>query len=251
MIRIHRAIFGDRNGAHGLLGSSLEERRVPRGLAGRVDRPGDIAAGIQWSPLLGCAPMDDWWCVWRTFEDRGASRGGMVQSHVALMSQIEIGEVDALRVVLDLLPRVPTGNPAATVVEVLPAPAAAPLTFPPGYVALANGIAAPPLDKPVVFPDDGDIEEILCTLWQNLWPAARMRLACESVFDPGTIERGRTRWFVTTPAALANRWKSRGFTVIEKSAPNEEPRSPLAGLLCSHKSNSILTLIAQLRKATL
>src|SRR5258707_730662 len=83
---IHHAVYGERNCAH---------------------------------DLLACTPVGGYFAIWRTLEDPGASRRGMVQSHVALIPLDDVVQLNDLGAVLDTLPRQVILAPEASPFEVI------------------------------------------------------------------------------------------------------------------------------------
>ena len=88
MSMFEHATFGNSNGSHQLLSSSLSiNSPVLDRLQFLVDRPsGHIGPEVEWSPYWGCCGIDKWWVIWRGEEDLSAPRKNMVRSHAVLIT---------------------------------------------------------------------------------------------------------------------------------------------------------------------
>ena len=232
-IVIHRAVYGEKDGAHDLLCSSLPRDQLPSALRGLADRPpGTLPPGIEWSPLLACAPVGNFWVVWRSIEDSGASRGGMVQSHCLLISQAYVAEVPELGPLLATLPCAVVLEPKATPFELTlpsekPQPLSEPLT-----PQLANLLTDPGRTQPIVYSGNGtDFERLLLTLWRAFgpWPELRQRLTCLPAFEPGTLTQPNKALIVLSPEGLNSRWA--GHPLVDQQKAPESPARPAADLL--------------------
>lgn len=244
MITVHRAVYGTSDGGHALLASDLPSHALPSGLAGLVDRPpGTYTPAVRWSPFVACIPIGEWWALWRTIEDVRGIRAGTVQSHVALVPLKQVAHLPNLAPLLNKLPR-----------EVIPPPLTCSAfsvdetavshdqaTLSQAYLSLVTLLVSP-RQQPVIYPDEGDFEEVLCTLWRHLWPEARKRLSCQMVFSPGAITGAGPEVIVTTPAALASRWE--GYPLVNRGAL--QAPSGIASLLYGTPAPSFLALRARL-----
>ena len=81
------ATYGDKDNKHQLIHTTNSEVELPSQLLSITDKPaGYLPANVVWYPVLGCEVFNDYWCLWCTYPDFGAFRGGMVRSKVALLA---------------------------------------------------------------------------------------------------------------------------------------------------------------------
>jgi len=239
---IHRAVYGEKDGAHDLLCSSLPRNQLPSALRGLADRPpGTVPPGINWSPLLACAPVGNFWVVWRSIEDTEASRGGMVQSHCLLISLANIADLPDLDPLLAALPYTVVPEPKATSFELTPPsenqqPLSDPLT-----TQLANLLTEPGRTQPIVYTGNGrDFDRLLVILWRAFgpWPELRQRLTCLPAFEPGTLTQPNKELIVLSPEGLHSRWA--GHLLVDQQKIPELAARPAAELLLGASTPEVL-----------
>lgn len=202
---VDQATYGNRNGSHQLLDSTLPmSSPALEDLRFHVDRPaGHLDSSVAWSPYWGCQPVGEWWAVWRGEEDPGAPRKNMVRVKVALLPLSECGRCSDLTSLLTLVGHDgPLGGAefAGTVVERLAA-----------------------TDSPVAIPDLSIAPGLLAALWPRLWARARRELSLRTVFASESLNIATPPKIALFPAELLARW--RNSTVI----PQPEPCSSPAG----------------------
>jgi len=232
-IVIHLAVYGEKDGSHDLLCSSLPRDQLPSALRGLADRPpGTIPPGINWSPLLACAPVGNFWVVWRSIEDSGASRGGMVQSHCLLISLANIAELPDLEPLLAILPDAVVSEPNAMPLELTPPAGNQQPLSDPLATQLANLLTEPGRTQPIVYTGKGrDFDRLLLALWRALgpWPELRQRLTCLPAFEPGTLAQPNKALIVLSPEGLSSRWA--GHPLVDPQKTRELAARPAAELL--------------------
>lgn len=95
-IVVHQAYYGEVNRSHGCIVSSLKNDYLKSTLTAFTDRPGSIPAGLKSVPYYSGASFGEYYAFTLTFPDTGASRGGMVFTHVLLVKMEDIGDVNDL-----------------------------------------------------------------------------------------------------------------------------------------------------------
>lgn len=239
---VHRAVFGEKAGAHDLLCSSLPRDQLPPSLRGLVDRPpGTVPPGTNWSPLLACAPVGNFWAVWRSIEDSGASRGGMVQSHSLLVPLANIAELPDLEPLLEALPCTVVPQPSATPLELTSPLESQQQSSDQLAAQLANLLTDPSRIQPVVYSGQGrDFDRLLLSLWRALcpWPELRQRLTCLPAFEPGTLTQPNKELIVLSPEGLTSRWA--GYPLFDHQKTSERAARPAAELLLGPMKPEIL-----------
>lgn len=186
---IHQATFGNKDGSHQLLESTLplgvtalEELRF------LVDRPsGHIDSSVSWSPYWGCQPVGEWWAIWRGEEDPSAPRRNMVRATVALVPLAECGSLSDLSSVISAIghSEESTGAEFAGIV--------------------AERLAA--TDKPIAIPSISIAPGLLSALWSKLWAGARRELSLRTVFAVESLNIASPPKVALFPAALIARWR--------------------------------------------
>lgn len=208
MATIHRATFGEVKGAHDLITSNpgAPETVLSELASHYTDRL--LPTEIPWQPYSCGFPVRGHYVVTRTFSVK-ASRGGMVQTHAAIVP-IESLDRAMLALVLRLLPS--EAQPlvlATTAVDTnqLPVPIDDAATMPAGYPSLVRLL----LDGKVpIWSGQQGFEDIVEFLWRNLWPEARRELRFRICAEPNDL-KDLPATFICTPVALRSNWKDKQF----------------------------------------
>lgn len=200
---IHLATFGNKDGSHQLLESTLPVTApVLEELRFLVDRPaGHIDSSVSWSPYWGCQQVGGWWAIWKGEEDPSAPRRNMVRVRVALVPLAECGNLPDLTPVLSAIGH--TGESAGaelagTVVE-----------------RLAT------TDTPIAIPNLSIAPGLLSALWPRLWATARRELSLRTVFAAESLHIPTPPKIALFPSALLTRW--RGNPVTSEPEPCSSP----------------------------
>ena len=209
MVAHDYAIFGNREGSHQLLDTSVtDEDSILEELRFLVDRPaGHVGAEVAWSPYWGCSPLGRWWVLWRGDEDRDAPRRNMVRSRVALVPRERVGSIE----LQELLRYLSFDGASADA---------------PTMSAVANALAHG--SRPVV-PGVSAAPRVLLSLWPRLWPAARRQLSLRTLFGSEEVESGHAPAIVIIPAELCPRWRIHGIVGAESGEPVGAGASWLCG----------------------
>lgn len=194
---VHQAIFGNKDGSHQLLESTLPVTTALEELRFLVDRPaGHIDSSVSWSPYWGCQPVGEWWAIWRGEEDVTAPRRNMVRARVALVPLTECGNLSDLASVLTAIGHSEESAGAefaGTVVE---------------------GLAT--TERPVSIPDLSIAPGLISALWPRLWPAARRELSLRTVFAAESLSIATPPKIALFPSVLLARWRGNGVTIQPK-----------------------------------
>ena len=200
MSTFQRATFGNKEGSHQLISSTLPVGNSALDqLRFLVDRPaGHIDLSIPWSPYWGWQRIDGWWALWRGEEDPSAPRRNMVRVEVALLPIASCAHFDDITALLaavgdaDIDSAQEEARPlAATVVQ-----------------RLAS------TEIPVVISGIWRAPSLLCALWPRLWTGARAALSLRTVFGPESLNTSSPLKLVVFPAELSPRW--RGYPVVNE-----------------------------------
>lgn len=218
MLNIHRAIFGEVRGAHDLITSSPgAPETVLSDLASHyTDRL--VPTEIPWQPYSCGFALRGYYVVTRTFSVK-ATRGGMVQTHAAIVP-VDALDRATLGKLLRSLPREAQAIPSATQIgsdqssaihDPIP-------TMPAGYPSLVRML----LDGRVpIWLGQQGFEEIVEFLWWNLWPEARRELKFRISAEPNDL-KDFPATFICIPVELRGNWKEEQL-VKQTMATLEKP----------------------------
>lgn len=202
MIKPFRAIYGEKDNSHSLLGWNGGVEQPPKTLLGLTDKPpGNVTLGEVWWPAFGCGPVDDWWAIWWTVPDKESSRSGMVRSEVSLWPLTEIHDINDLTPFIEELPQAGfnvSNNPdlLGETVEAL--------------LSTSN--------KTIVIQNPYDFPSIVNIVWKKLWPAARTRFSARSALTPPQSTRQKDGPLIyCVPHTHINQWRRNDFDIIVKS----------------------------------
>ena len=227
-MQVDQALYGERSGGHSLLAAS-EGGTLAKDVVQRLDLPDTAPPGVDWSPFLRGFPYENWYVLARTFQDAGASRGGMVFSHALFVSLEEIAEARDLRPIVSLLATSAWQRPEAKTVEVVGGD---------GTVREAGDLveAAEALSGsgrlPVVRLGHPGFEELVVALWARLLPKVRRDFPFRLSFDPRDLLESPRPSLICTPRGMAGRWTD--YAVMGRSADREA--SSLAGAVLSGRA---------------
>ena len=241
-MRVEQAIYGEIAGrGHGLRTSSTNAP-VVMAIASQLDLPDAIPPGVQgWSPFIRGFPVDDQYVLARTFLDSTASRGGMALTHALIVSLEDMCQVPNIDFLFAELSTSLTDCPDPVAALEL-TPNNGPHELATDLIGTANAIAARE-STPVVRLGITGFENLICSVWRNLWPDFRRTFAFRLSFSPKDIVETCSPVLVCTPEQLQARWAT--HTVIKPDAPI--PDSEPARILCGQRDVlPILTLAAEL-----
>ncbi|HDS1724664.1 effector-associated domain EAD1-containing protein [Pseudomonas putida] len=229
-MRVEQAVYGEIHGrGHGLRASSTNAP-VVAAIASKLDLPDVVPPGVQaWSPFVRGFPIDDHYIVARTFLDSGASRGGMVLTHALIVSLEDICEVGTLAALFErLAPSVAECPVSVATIELDNASSSAgPAT---DLIGTANALTAGGL-APVIRLNVEGFEQLVDSLWKNLWPALRRSFAFRLSFGPNDLVEKPTPTLVCAPEKLQARWTKHIIVKADDKTPNSES----AGILCGRR----------------
>lgn len=213
------ATYGAKDNKHQLIHTTNSEVQLPSQLLSITDKPaGYLPANLVWYPVFGCSVFNDYWCLWCTYPDSEASRGGMVISKVALLPVNQAIELNDLTDILisimssDKLPEM-TNEQLKNVFNSL---------------VLAT--------HPVLILEDlASFATIINELWRGLWPEARKRLRCNVKWSPSqTLADDNEFNIVASIASNKLRWIEH-YTAISTGNNNEVNDTRAVRFLLNHK----------------
>lgn len=227
-MRVEQAVYGEVQGrGHGLRASS-PDALVAAAIASNLDLPDAVPPGVQaWSPFVRGFPVDQHYVLARTFLDTTASRGGMVLTHALIVSLDEVSQMGNLTALLACL--APTAsacptNPSA--IEVQPLDDGLPPA--PDLIGAANAIAGQRVAPAVRLGVEG-FENLVHSLWRNLWPAMRRTFAFRLSFGPNDLVDQPPPALVCTPEQLQARWTQHRIVKPDDQAAESASAAVLCG----------------------
>lgn len=206
MKQFEYAVFGNRDGSHQLLETTLPTpTSTLDSLRFLVDRPaGHVETEVSWFPYWGCQPVDNWWTIWRGVEDPKAPRKNMVLARVCLVpihSCSEIQNIDYLLTAVGCNVGELTAPDLTISSEVLD--------------CLVRG------DGPAIVPDLESAPILIRKLWTRLWGSARASLTLRTLIGSESLTSVPKSCIVVTPPELKPRWHS--YNLIEGHKKPTEP----------------------------
>jgi hypothetical protein len=171
-----------------------------------LDLPDTAPSGVDWSPFIRGFPHGESYVVARTFLDRKAPRAGMVLCHALFLPLKELATSSDIRPMLNVLaasPEVFPSNARLDAVEIATSDEAPP-TAPDLHVAAETLTSRG--EGPAVRVGVPGFEELISSLWFNLWPEFRSAFAFRLSFGPHDIVEVPKPTIICTPAGLISRW---------------------------------------------
>ncbi|MDG9874244.1 effector-associated domain EAD1-containing protein [Pseudomonas juntendi] len=240
-MRVEQAIYGEIPGrGHGLRTSSTDAP-IAAAIASKLDLPDVVPPGVQaWSPFVRGFPVDDYYLIARTFLDSSASRGGMVLTHALIVSLDDMCKVESLAALFNQLATSITECPSSPLtLELESAGSSVPAA---DLIGAANALSASG-PTPVVRLGVYGFEQLLDSLWKNLWPGLRRTFAFRLSFGPSDLVEQPAPTLVCTPEQLQSRWVKHRIVKPDDESANSES----AGILCGQRDvQPILDLAEEL-----
>lgn len=227
-MRVEQAVYGEVPGrGHGLRISSTNAP-IAVAIASKLDLPDAMPPGVQaWSPFVRGFPIGDHYVLARTFLDSSASRGGMVLTHALIISLDDMCEVGSLAALFELL--APSAIDCPGSVPTLELDTASRIHTPAvDLIGTANALTVQGL-VPVVRLGVEGFEQLVDSLWRNLWPALRRTFAFRLSFGPNDVIEQPTPALVCTPEQLQARWMKHQIVKPGDQAPDSESAEVLCG----------------------
>lgn len=213
-IRIHQALYGERERGHGLIAAdSGAPELVVRQLEGWTDLPASPPSSMIWEPYLSGFPLGEWYVIARTGPDPAAARGGMVLTHVLLVPRDVIGKLGEVQTLFSLLPERPTRRSDLPHLELPVASlesgdSESDAPAPPGLARLVHELLASSAGGAVGWIGEEGFAPAVAALWRNLWPAARQEFRFRLSFRPADLGTNPPT-VVIVPAAAELWWQGR------------------------------------------
>jgi hypothetical protein len=202
-MKLETAIYGEVNNGHALRAASGDVD-FARSISGRFDLPSNPPPGVAWSPAISGFAAQGRYVLARTFLDADAPRGNMVVAHALFASLDDIQDFRALGRIMAKLAPSADQIPAPSRVELDDGddPTEAPELQ--QFAALLTDRSK----KPIVRLGADGVENLVSSLWRNLWPAMRRAFAFRLSFAPDDLVDNPLPALVYSPPSLAVRWRA-------------------------------------------
>ena len=219
IVRVHRAICGERDRAHSLLATSTSDEAAMRFLPLITDLPLNQPAGFVWEPFIRGFAREKWYVLTKTFSDQAAPRPGMVRTYALLLALDEAIAITDLSEMLALLPAEADENWVVVTSEVELVPTGETLPFePPGFASLIHELIRTSAKTPVVWQGQAGFSAAIIALWRTLWPSARRQFSFGLHFTPDDLKNAPLQ-VIAIPEQLANRWPNHLFVRMDGQPP--------------------------------
>lgn len=211
-MRLEQAIYGASRGGHSMIAvSGLHDVAVE--LTSRLDLPDTSPFGVVWSPYISGFPLEKHYVLARTMTDHHALRAGMVFSHALIAPIEDMVAYGDLSQIVDLLLTEPSPTITLSSIEIEQR-YRAPEELDNELLAVANLLVSS-TRKPVVRLAHLGFDQLVCQVWQRLWPMIRRQFAFRLSFGPSDLVESPTPSLVCTPANLATRWSEYPIVVTD------------------------------------
>ena len=243
----HRAVFGEKNGAHALLYTSVPDPLDAASVTNLTDLPPDWPSGKNWEPFTRGFLHGHWYVIARTFPDPDASRPGMVKTCALLIDAEHYVNVENLAGLFALLPEAAIDDWATSPTDLppifLPETGAHPKSI--GFASVIRALLhETKTSRPVIWVGQDGFEDAVAAVWGALWPSARRTFHFGFLFSPNGVDRTGLK-LVAIPGDLVSRWH--GFTLVRGTDPEPIPlTSAEAFLLGQPEGAPIRDLLRQL-----
>ncbi|MBK1680405.1 effector-associated domain EAD1-containing protein [Rhodocyclus tenuis] len=228
-MRVEQALFGEVLGrGHGLRASS-SDAPIAAAIASKLDLPDALPPGIQaWSPFVRGFPFGEHYILARTFLDSSASRGGMVLTHALIVRLDDMCDVRSLAALFRYLALSATDCPRSVATLELGNVAGNVPEATDDLIGTANALASLGT-PPVVRLGVEGFEQLVDSLWRNLWPAVRRTFAFRLSFGPNDLVEHPMPTLVCTPEQLQARWTKHRIVNPDDRTPESESAGILSG----------------------
>lgn len=203
---IHQAYFGDDNGSHNLLGSSITDRDLIVSLKLSTDIPASITDDY---PYISGGPIGDYYVFSRTMRDVKAERTGMAFTHCLILDIKLVGELNDLDSLFSFFVKEPVKNSSnITSFEV-----GMGVGLVVKQVIILNTIinSLSKNEKTVVYLGYNQFENTIADLWLVLPSYIKKQFSFTISGNPSElVDQGYT--IIHTPAEFIHKWNE--FSII-------------------------------------
>lgn len=227
-IIIHQALYGDKNGGHALLKTTLSDEK----LANKISNSTDLSdRGTDWNPAIRGFSYEDYYLIMKTYSD-SKIRVGRVFSHVLILEKQHLNEVNDLTSLFGLFKKEIDKGISLNPIEYLPS-SLNKISGNNRSLKVAEGLLN---GSNIIWIGQDNFEELICLIWSNLWSSSRFDFHFGINFNPSAVSTTKQS-LVCTPESLKAIWQKEKFTIVDKEDTIENP-SPAVSYLVNHNTDS-------------
>lgn len=220
MTQFHLARFGNKSGAHDVLGHSGVDNSILTAIVWRTDAPA-LSEGLGLEPFVSAYRLGDTFIVTSTSADHSAGRAGMVVTTAAVVPVAAAESLDLYALWNTLSESIAVESPLDATDFLLDTVEPDTHIHPPGARAAASALIA---HSRVIWAGPGFEDAVAC-MWAHLRPRDRTRLVVGAAAHPDRISlptEPESLQFIKTAASALPRWAD-WSTASDSSAEVADP----------------------------
>lgn len=207
-IIVHQAYYGEVDRAHSCIIQTVDDKELKSFLISFTDRPAALPPNIELEPYLSGSIFSKYYIFSKTFPDAGASRSGMVFTHVLIIDINDIGSIIKIDDILNnLVINIPRDRNQLSKFELnIPIHFLTPNEFQPKYVqqSISNLIKG---KKPILFSGDiNHFQIILQQLWNSTIKDFKKKIKFRASFTPSDIIKINDLTIVSIQKEFLPKW---------------------------------------------
>lgn len=205
---IHQAFFGERNGSHNLLVTSIEDKQLIGHLKTITDKPASINVDY---PYLSGSKIANYYVFIQTLNDPTATRPGMIFSHCLIIPLKLVAEIQNANSLFAYFEAISQKQTTSLVDIAIDNQQPLDTVKPDVYMAVLNTLMQN--DKTVIFLGYDDFVATIAHLWHNFPRQLRTNLSFTISGTPNEI-KGENYTLVHTPIGYENKWSA--YPLVKK-----------------------------------
>ena len=185
-IIIHQAIFGEKNGAHSFLQSTLNNNDLFENVSRHTDLSSYPPYGIKWQAFISSFCFQNYYILMKTYPDEKTDRRAMVFSHILLINKNDLDNINNLRLLIDIFPLDFDKNIKLDILKFDSDLFIKNNSFNDNRInKVINGLVN---NKLIIWDGYNNFEEMISYIWNNLWGNARSSFLFTFSFIPDNIQ---------------------------------------------------------------
>jgi hypothetical protein len=214
-MKIQQAYFGDKEGSHLLIATSLQDKELLNRLSYQTDAPPSTSVTY---PFVSGGLVENYYVFTRTMPDYSAKRGGMVFSHCLIVPKEDIASLDNVAFLWRYFATEPIKDKGT--LEAIDLPALP--TFDSEKPAILDNLLQTLLEnsKPVVFIGYENLEACIAYLWYHLPESLRLHFSFTMAGSPNEVVENPPT-LVHTPKEREIMWQRFPTVAHSKANTNE------------------------------
>jgi hypothetical protein len=210
-IIIHQSLYGDLDGGYGLLKTTIPDIKLAKKFGNSTDLSDRPSPGVVWHPAIRGFKLGAYYLIMKTY-NTPQFRTGRVFSHVLAIENKDLSTIQDLGQLFGLFNDVLTVDIDLAPYEYIIRPVFKINTDANRIKCAADGLTK---GKTVVWIGQDGFEDVLKTIWPNLWRKAKQEFQFGIQFNPTAVSPAAINIFCT-PESLAVKWHDPEYLVINK-----------------------------------